>query len=190
MFSLFKKSKTEKSKTEKKDLKNISKSNSKLTANFNLKNSDRYINKQEKENENKKINKEFIRPTKEFIDIDTIQENKNKNKASIFSILRYTFLSSVSVFILFITILGFVKSSTFANEVVEEKDVLIRLSHIISLPENEKYTIEIITNEEDLKKNEDTFYYKVSNGDYLIKYQNLFILYDFQNNFLKSVKTS
>ncbi len=123
--------------------------------------------------------------------IKNIQIKKSKNKSRKSKILILTILI---VFLLTLTV--FVLSKTGAIEAYKlgrqiqsqqeqvdiEKIVLNSLKEILLLPEDITPNIGTINDAETLKREQEAFFANSKNGDYLIIYPTLAIIYDYPNN--------
>lgn len=77
---------------------------------------------------------------------------------------------------------------TFANEVIVSKsEIISRVGKLTSLPAEEPYEIVRVQDEEDLRK-QNPFYKDVKEGDYILMYKNVAIIYDLRNNAIVSIK--
>ena len=113
--------------------------------------------------------------------------------------LKVTLLSPVfhSAFRVIATVLvssGLIYSSyffigkTFANEVVvSQSEIIARVSKLTTLPQETPYEIVRVEDEETLQK-QNPFYKNIKEGDYIIMYKNLAIIYDLRNNIILGLK--
>ena len=77
---------------------------------------------------------------------------------------------------------------TFANEVVvSQSEIVARVGRLTSLPKEQPYEIVRVQDEEILRK-QNSFYKDVKEGDYIIMYKNLAVIYDLRNNVVVAVK--
>lgn len=77
---------------------------------------------------------------------------------------------------------------TFANEVVvSQSEIIARVSKLTSLPPEEPFEIVRVQDEEDLRK-QNLFYKDIKEGEYILIYKNLAIIYDLRNNVIVGIK--
>jgi len=77
---------------------------------------------------------------------------------------------------------------TFANEViVSQSEIVARVSKLTSLPSEEPYEIVRVQDEEDLRK-QNPFYKDVKEGQYILIYKNMAVIYDLRNNVIVDIK--
>lgn len=77
---------------------------------------------------------------------------------------------------------------TFANEVVVSKsEIISRAGKLTSLPAESPYEIVRVQDQEDLRK-QNPFYKDVKEGDYILMYKNMAIIYDLRNNVIVGIK--
>lgn len=77
---------------------------------------------------------------------------------------------------------------TFANEVViSQSEIVARVAKLTSLPREEPYEIVRVQDEEDLRK-QNPFYKDVKEGQYILIYKNLAVIYDLRNNVIVGIK--
>lgn len=77
---------------------------------------------------------------------------------------------------------------TFANEVVvSQNEIVTRVGKLTPLPKEQPYEIVRVQDEEILRK-QNSFYKDVKEGDYIIMYKNLAVIYDLRNNVVVAVK--
>jgi hypothetical protein len=77
---------------------------------------------------------------------------------------------------------------TFANEiVVSQSEIVARVGKLMSLPSESPYEIVRVQDEEDLRK-QNKFYKDVKEGEYILIYKNLAVIYDLRNNVIVGVK--
>ena len=79
-------------------------------------------------------------------------------------------------------------SKTFANEiVVSQSEIISRVGKLISLPSENPFEIVRVQDEEDLRK-QNEFYKDVKEGDYILMYKNLAVIYDLRTNTIVASK--
>lgn len=77
---------------------------------------------------------------------------------------------------------------TFANEVVvSQSEIVARVAKLTSLPAEEPYEIVRVQDEEDLRK-QNPFYKDVKEGQYILIYKNIAVIYDLRNNSIVGIK--
>lgn len=77
---------------------------------------------------------------------------------------------------------------TFANEVVvSQSEIVARVGKLTSLPNEDPYEIVRVQDEEDLRK-QNPFYKDVREGQYILVYKNLAVIYDLRNNTIVGIK--
>lgn len=77
---------------------------------------------------------------------------------------------------------------TFANEVVvSQSEIVARVGKLTSLPAEDPYEIVRVQDEEDLRK-QNPFYKDVKEGQYILVYKNLAVIYDLRNNIIVGIK--
>ncbi len=78
--------------------------------------------------------------------------------------------------------------TSFANEVVISKgEIVTRVAKLTSLPKEEPYDIVRVQDPEYLKK-QNIFYKDIQEGDYILMYPNLAVIYNLRNNQIVAVK--
>jgi hypothetical protein len=100
----------------------------------------------------------------------------------------------VAVSVVFISVLGyssyFFISKTFANEViVSQSEIVARVAKLTTLPDEAPYDIVRVQDETDLRKQND-FYKDIKEGDYILVYKNMAVIYDLRNNQILAIKRS
>lgn len=79
-------------------------------------------------------------------------------------------------------------SKTFANEViVSQSEIVARVGKLTALPGESPYEIVRVQDENDLRK-QNPFYKDVKEGDYILMYKNLAVIYDLRNNVIVAIK--
>ena len=77
---------------------------------------------------------------------------------------------------------------TFANEIiVSQSEIVARVSKLTTLPSEAPYEIVRVQDEEDLRK-QNPFYKDVKEGNYILMYKNLAVIYDLRNNAIVAIK--
>lgn len=113
---------------------------------------------------------------------------RNRKRISAFKLLRLIFVSSASVFILFIVLYGVIKSSKSNAESITQDTVISQLSKTINLPSDGVVSIMRVSDAKTLSS-QDTLYKNIQNGDYIIVYKSMVLVYDFDSRFIKDIKT-
>ena len=76
----------------------------------------------------------------------------------------------------------------FANEViVSQSEIISRVGKLVLLPNEDPYEIVRVQDQNDLRK-QNPFYQDVEEGDYILMYKNLAVVYDLQNNVIVALK--
>ena len=77
---------------------------------------------------------------------------------------------------------------TFANEVIISKsEIIARVGKLTPLPHEEPYELVRVQDEEDLRK-QNPFYKDIKEGNYIIMYPSMAIIYDLRTNTIISAK--
>lgn len=77
---------------------------------------------------------------------------------------------------------------TFANEIViSQSEIVSRVGKLTSLPQEDPYEIVRVQDEEDLRK-QNPFYKDVKEGQYILIYKNIAVIYDLRNNVIIGIK--
>lgn len=114
---------------------------------------------------------------------------KNRKRISTFKVLKLFFVCSSSFIIIFIVLYGVIKSNkTNALSVTQDK-IVSQLSKSIELPDEE--TLINIMRVSDAKSLslQDNLYKNIKNGDYIIVYKAMILVYDFDSRFIKNIRT-
>ena len=113
---------------------------------------------------------------------------RNKRRISLFKLFRLIFIVSSSIFIIFILLYGIIKSNKSKAESITQDTIISQLSKTINLPENNLISIMRVSDAKNLS-NQNTLYKNVKNGDYIIAYKSMVLVYDFDSRFIKNIKT-
>lgn len=142
------------------------------------------INKQSKNNIliRKKVEKETAN---DFSSSNLPKKNKKLFK---FKIVKTALISIFSIFILFSVIYGLAISNKTRAESITQDVVLNDLSKQIILPNETPVKIIRIQEVKNLIK-QDSFYKDAENGDYIIVFEKMAIIYNFDKKLIKNVKT-
>lgn len=110
------------------------------------------------------------------------------NKKPLFRIIVKVFFVFLSFILLaFIVLYGIFLVKKTNAESITQKTILTQISKSINLPDDFKYILRVSDNK-DLEL-EDTLYKGINIGDYIIVYSSMVIVYDFDKNFIKNIKT-
>ena len=113
---------------------------------------------------------------------------KNQRRISLSRSFKVMFLSIVSGLVVVIVIFGYINSTKTKAESVTQENVISQLSKQISLPNETPVTFLRVSDAKSLSL-QDEFYKNVQNGDYIIVYSSMALVYDFSNNKIENVKT-
>lgn len=81
-------------------------------------------------------------------------------------------------------------SKTFANEVIiSQSEIVARVAKLTPLPQELPYEIVRVQDEDSLRK-QNPFYKDIHEGDYILMYKNVAVIYDLRNNVIVGVKRS
>ena len=79
-------------------------------------------------------------------------------------------------------------SKTFANEVVvSQSEIIARVSKLTSLPSEAPYEVVRVQDETDLRK-QNPFYKDIKEGEYILIYRDLAVIYDLRDNVIVGIK--
>ena len=81
----------------------------------------------------------------------------------------------------------YINSSVENNVVVSKSEIIARVGKLTPIPTDQPQAVVRVEDAETLKK-QNSFYENVKNGDYIIMYPTLAIIYDLLNNNIVSVK--
>ena len=113
---------------------------------------------------------------------------KNQRRISLSRSFKIMFLSIVSGLVVVIVIFGYINSAKTKAESVTQDNVISQLSKQINLP-NEIPTTFLRVSDAKTLALQDEFYKNVQNGDYIIVYSSIALVYDFANNKIENIKT-
>lgn len=136
---------------------------------------------------NKYINKQEVKDNIELPLSGNLFE-KNRKRISIFKLSRLVFVFSSCTFIIFIILYGIVNSSRTKAESITQDTILSQLSRAINLPDEGLISVLRVSDAKNLA-NQNNLYKNVKNGDYIIAYKSMILVYDFDSRFIKNVKT-
>ena len=112
---------------------------------------------------------------------------KNKNRISFFKILKLGFISIAFLSILSITFYVIMLNNRTNAESLNQGSVLKQLSENLVLPKEEVEDFQRISNAKELANQED-FFKDAKNGDYIIVYHSMALIYDFDKKLIKNIK--
>ena len=102
---------------------------------------------------------------------------------STFRVVATVFVSSLLIYSSYFFI-----GKTFANEVViSQSEIIARVGKLTPLPPEEPYEIVRVQDEEALQK-QNPFYKDIKEGDYILIYKNVAVIYDLRNNVILGLK--
>lgn len=113
---------------------------------------------------------------------------KNQRRISFSRSFKIMFLSLVSGLMVVIVIFGYINSARTKAESITQDNVISQLSKQIVLPNEIPVTFLRVSDAKTLAL-QDEFYKNVQNGDYIIVYNSMALVYDFSNNRIENVKT-
>ncbi len=113
---------------------------------------------------------------------------RNRKRISTFKLLRLIFVSSFSVSIVFVVLYGVIKSNRTNAESVTQDIVISQLSKTINIPEAGLVSVMRVSDAKSLSI-QDNLYKNIKNGDYIIVYKSMILIYDFDSRFIKNIKT-
>ena len=114
---------------------------------------------------------------------------KNKRRVSFSKLLKIGFISTTFVVIIFTSIYVLFLTNYTSAESISQKTVLNKLSQTLVLPDQAPSDLRRVSNADQLAK-EDPFYKNVQNGDYIIFFKNMIVIFDFNKGLIKNVKTA
>lgn len=117
---------------------------------------------------------------------------KNKRRISFSKLLKLSLITSTFVIILFAVLYGLFLYNKTNAESVNQNVVLKQLSSIINLPEdNNLISVKRISNAKELISQGDLYKnINLENGDYIIIYKDMLIIYNFDKNHIKKIQTN
>jgi len=131
----------------------------------------------------------FLNPSNLSLPLQGDLYKKNKRKISFRKIFNFFCLATVSVVII-VSISSFgltIYSKRSKAGIITQENVISRLKQHIFLPgEEELILIQRVFLAESLRQ-QDIFFINVKDGDYLIKYNNMSIIYDYNNDYIKNI---
>jgi hypothetical protein len=144
---------------------------------------------------NKKINssKKFAAANQNNLPLPLTGDlyKENKRRISFAKLTRLLFLSTASFIIIISLFTGAITlySNTSKAETVSQDSIVSALGKNMILPEdNTLIEVRRISDADNLKTQND-FYKNAKDGDYIIVYQSISILYDYYHNTIKNVVT-
>lgn len=113
---------------------------------------------------------------------------RNRKRISTFKLLRLIFVFSSSFFIIFIILYSVVNSNKSNAGSVTQDKIVSQLSKTINLPDDGLISIMRVSDAKNLS-NQDNLYKNVKNGDYIVVYKSMILIYDFDSRFIKNIRT-
>lgn len=113
---------------------------------------------------------------------------KNQRRISFSKLFKWAFVSVFFISIVFAVIYGVFLNNKTSAESINQNTILNQLAKNLILPEDEIINIMRVSNAKDLEK-QDIFYKNVKNGDYVIIYKSMIILFNFDKSLIKGIKT-
>ncbi len=113
---------------------------------------------------------------------------KNKRRINLNRFFKFSLLTISFIFIVFISIYAFFLKNKTNAESINQTTILNQLSKNIILPKEEIINIMRISNAKELSS-QDKFYENIENGDYILIFKNMSMIYDFDKNLIKNIKT-
>ena len=115
------------------------------------------------------------------------KRRKRKKRLSLSRIFRFAFISVALVFAVGATFYGIIMSNKTNAESITQEMVLERLGEHLVLPETEPTKIMRVSEAKELAT-QDEFYETIKNGDYIIVYDNLSLIFNFDQKLIKKIK--
>ena len=116
------------------------------------------------------------------------KKRKQKRKNSLYKLLKLGFLSVILLAVTGIVVYSIVFGIKTNAESITQNTVLLQLEEHLVLPENEPVSLRRVSNAKELAT-QDSFYKDIKNGDYIIIFENLSLIYDFDKSLIKNIKT-
>lgn len=113
---------------------------------------------------------------------------KNQRRISFFKLFRLAFISVAFLSITFLIVYAVFLNNKTSAESINQNTVLNQLSKNLILPNEEVVEMRRVSDARILSEQE-AFYDNVKNGDYIIVYKSMSILYDFDKSLIKKIKT-
>ncbi len=113
---------------------------------------------------------------------------RNRKRISSFKLLRLIFVFSSSFFIIFIVLYSVINSNKSNAESVTQDKIVSQLSKTINLPNEGLISVMRVSDAKNLSI-QDNLYKNVKNGDYIIVYKSMILVYDFDSRFIKDIRT-
>ncbi len=123
-----------------------------------------------------------------YLNILIMAKRRRKKRLSFSKIVKTAFLSIAFIFIVVGALYGIITTNKTNAESVSQEMVLERLGEQLVLPSEEPLNVVRVSNAKDLKE-QDEFYEAIKNGDYIIVYDNLSLIYNFDQKLIKKIKT-
>lgn len=123
-----------------------------------------------------------------YLNILIMAKRRRKKRLSFSKIVKTAFLSIAFIFIVVGALYGIITTNKTNAESVSQEMVLERLGEQLVLPSEEPLNVVRVSNAKELKE-QDEFYEAIKNGDYIIVYDNLSLIYNFDQKLIKKIKT-
>ncbi len=114
---------------------------------------------------------------------------RNRKRISSFKLVRLIFVFSSFSLVIFVVLYGLVNSSKSKAESITQDTVISQLSKAINLPEEGPISIMRVSNAKVLAS-QNELYKDIKNGDYIIVFKSMILVYDFDSSFIKDIKTN
>ncbi len=137
---------------------------------------------------NKRIQQQIIEKENEHLPLSGNLYEKNQRRISFSKSFKLFFLSFISLMVVVIVIYGFVNSSRTKAESVTQDSVISQLSKRINLPNEIPHTFLRVSDAKTLASQQE-FYRSVKNGDYIIVFSSIALVYDFTEDKIENVMT-
>lgn len=116
------------------------------------------------------------------------KNNKIKLKLPFKKLSKVTVLLFVIVFIFLILLISIFKNKFSNSNSITQQSVLVQLKEEINLPDNDPNSFMRISDASSLSS-QDIFYKDAKNGEYIIVYDSLALVYDFDDKKIINIRT-
>ena len=113
---------------------------------------------------------------------------KNQRRISFSKLFKLVFVCIAFISILFVSVYAIFLNNRTSAESINQATVLEHLSKNLVLPQEEVNSVMRVSNAKELSSQEE-FYKDVKNGDYIIIFDKLVLIYDFDKSLIKNIKT-
>lgn len=117
----------------------------------------------------------------------SFKQQYKKRKNSFKRFFKLGFLSVALLAIVGTVIYGIIFGTKTNAESITQDTVLSQLEEHLFLPEVEPISLMRVSNAKELAA-QDVFYKDIKNGDYIIVFENLLLIYDFDKSLIKNIK--